>query len=1069
MRNASLAPTGADRLLPVFAALFVVSGAAGLIYEVVWTRYLVRVFGVTAFAVSTVLVSFMGGMALGAAWIGSRTGKLRRPLRLFALLEAGIAVYALFLPLLLRGADAVYAALLPSLPDAFLARATLRFVMSFAILLVPTILMGGTLPALGQGLLQRGPIGRGVGLLYFVNTLGAAIGCYVAGFHAIPTLGLQRSTLVAAGLNATVALVAWALDRRRPVEGASGASAPSSSEAPLEREPAARPPSAWPLVVVFFSGAAALAFEVVWFRVLVLSFGSTVYSFSAMLAIFLLGLALGSLVAGWLVERVRAPVRLLALVQAAAAATALLGHLSVNRMPELFLRIIRVVGFDLDGMNRTKLLLSAMTLLPAAVAFGATFPIAVQLYRAANRSAGSRIGRVYAWNTLGAITGSFGAGFLLLPAIGAENVLRIAVGVSLALALGSVLADPARLRVGWAALSGLLVVAIVAGLVFAPPWNRRLLGAGTYFDPMRFYGDSGEVRIGRVLADYQLRTFTEGYNDTIISYESPKGKFITVNGSTTASTQFEDMFSQRMMGHLPMALHPGNPKRACIVGLGAGVTAGAMALYELDELVAVELEEGVQVASRFFSEANDGVLDNPVVSVRIDDGRNYLKLTDERFDVISSHPNFPSLSGSGVLFSRDYFELSKERLRPGGVMCHYAPLWRILPEDVETIVASFTDVFPHVRVFSAGVSLILLGSEEPFPSPDLAGIRQRISRQRVAASLGEVGIHDPLDLLALYQFDGDVARRWTAAAVRTTDDRPRIEFSSPRGLFSQTVGPNLAVLRDLRSAPAARGRALGLAGEDQADYVERATAYDLANEAEIAINEGDGARAFELAGPVADSGQRFARFLLADYSQKYAAALQSDGRIDEAIGWFETALRYEPGRLESLVGLGYLHLLSGRIDAAEPLLTRAADAYPGSGWAQSCLALLLESRGDLAGAEARHRRAVEAQPMLARPHGLFGRHLLLTGRPDAALTEFEAARRLGERSEGVLAGRAEALLALGRPQRALRAARRALEAFPGSPGVLDLVARSARAAGDTSAEQEARRRLESDRVLEGGR
>jgi spermidine synthase len=1033
-------PGRPSRLLPLFAALFVLSGAAGLVYEVVWSRYLVRVFGVTAFAVSTVLVSFMGGMALGAGWLGERAPRMRNPLRVFALLEAGIGAYALAMPLLLRVADGFYGWLIPALPDSFLLRASLRFGLSLLLLLVPTVLMGATLPTLGQGLLRRGRIGRGVGLLYFVNTLGAALGCYLAGFYFIPRLGLQGSTLVAATLNATVAVVAWLLGSRSTAGPTTTGEASTPEVLP---EPATGLERAWPLVVVFLSGTAALAFEVVWFRLLVLAFGSTVYSFAAMLAMFLLGLALGSLVAGVVADRVRSPYKLLVLIQGAAAALSLAGYAAVNAMPGLFLRVIPVLGLDLDGMNRTKLLLSALVLLPAAAAFGATFPVAVRLYRSGGASAGTRIGR------------SFGAGFLLIPTLGAERILQLVIAVCAALAVGSVLVDPAPLRRGWAAFCGLLVVALVTGLLLAPPWNRRLLGAGTYFDPQLFYEEDGSIRLNRVLADYQPRTFTEGYNETIISYESPKGKFITVNGSTTASSQFEDMFSQRMMGHLPMALHPEPPRSACIVGLGAGVTAGAMALYELDELVAVELEEGVQVASRFFTEENDGVLDNPVVTVRIDDGRNYLKLTDRTFDVISSHPNFPSLSGSGVLFSRDYFELARTRLAPGGVMAHYAPLWRILPDDVQTIVGSFTDVFPHVRVFSAGVSLILLGRDEPFPPVDVAEIARRIGDPAVARSLAGVGIDEPGDLLALYQFDEVLARDWTAGAPRTSDDMPRIEFSSPRGLFSRTVGLNLSVLRDLRPDVAVRARRLGLPERSVSRYLELANAYDRATEAVVALDAGANDLAFELAIPAAEAGQRFARFLLADASQKLATAHQRAGRLDQAMAAFEAALRWEPDRLEAMVGLGYLHLLAGRVDTAEPLLEAAVRQAPLSGWARTCLALVAEARGDLARARELHRSAVEAQPMLARPHALYGRHLLLTGDPEAALAEFARALALGEDSEGAVLGRGEALLQLGRTGPALRAARAAAERFPRSRAALELLQRAARAAGSHRLEKEA--------------
>ncbi len=726
-----------------FAGLFILSGACGLTYQVVWSRLLVNVFGVTAFAVSTVLVSFMGGMALGAALLGSKADRVERPLRMFAILEGLIGLYALILPLLLLGVDSVYTLAYPLLPEGVLVRSLFRFVMCLALLLVPTVLMGATLPALGRGLLRRkGQVGLGVGLLYFVNTLGASIGCFLAGFTLIPAIGLRGTTALAVLFNFVVAGTAWWLDRDKqyepePVDDSTAAAAPATADI------VHTVPASWPLWVAFGSGMAALAFEIVWFRILVLSFGSTVYSFSAMLSVFLLGIALGSILLGPIADRATRPLRVLTLIQLGVAVFTLAGYLAVNEMPELFLKTIAWMGIDFDGMNRTKLLLSFVTLLPPAMAFGGTFPVVVRLYSGRDTGTGARIGRVYAWNTAGAILGSFGAGFILLPLMGSEWVLQAVVVVSLVLSLGSIMAEPGPLRPGWALPVGGLVLLVALGVITAEPWDRARLGAGAYFDPTRFMDADGSISMERVLADYTLTSYTEGYNDTIISYRSPRGKFITVNGSATASDQFEDMFSQRMLGHLPVALHPGKVDKALIVGLGAGVTAGAIGLYEIEELVAVELEKGVFAASRFFADENHGVLDNPAVTIRIDDGRNYLKMTEERFDVISSAPNFPSLSGSGALYSLEYFRLSRSRLAPGGIMCQFVPIWRLYPAEVKTIIASFREVFPTIRVFSTGLSLVMLGRDEPFPPVDMEELARRVDRPAVRDSLLGIGVRGP--------------------------------------------------------------------------------------------------------------------------------------------------------------------------------------------------------------------------------------------------------------------------------------------------------------------------------------
>ena len=1046
-----------------FAALFIVSGACGLTYEVVWSRLLVQVFGVTAFAISTVLVSFMGGMALGAALLGRRADNARRPIRLFALLEAGVGAYALVLPFLLGAVDLLYGKLFPVLPeDAFVVRATIRFILCLTLLLVPTVLMGGTLPALGRGLLRRRHgLGRGIGLLYFVNTLGAAIGCYVAGFVLIPSLGLQGTTLLVAALNGGVAVTAWRLDSRPPGSRA-GAPVNPSTESPGEPDDQSlTTPASWPLWVAGGSGFAALAFEMVWFRVLVMVFGSTVYSFSAMLSIFLLGIALGSLGVGLLSDRARIPVRLLALTQGAVAFFALAGMIAVNSMPSLFLSVLAAMGIDFEGLNRTKMVLSFVALFPPALAFGGTFPVAVRLApQSAHGGTGSGIGRVYAWNTAGAILGSFSAGFWLLPGLGSEWTLRLVILLSLVLVFGSLLAEPGPVTLRWALPAGLFVVLLTGILAFLPHWDRRLLGAGVYYSPAQYYDERGQVDLGAISADDKLMTYTAGYSDTIVSFETPKEKFISVNGSPTASSSFDDMLVQRMLGHLPMALHPGPVRSACVVGLGSGVTAGAIAVHGLDSLTVVELERGVLDACRFFGSENHHVLDYPRLRLRIDDGRNFLKLTRDRFDVISSAPNFPSLTGAGALNSADYFELCKRRLAPGGVMCHWSPVSRLPTEDVKRIVGTFADVFPHVRVFSDGLVLILLGRVEPFPAVDMDEVSQRVDVPEVRASLAGVGVRGPVELLSFFQFDETEARRFAEGVPRNSDDHPRLEFHAPRGQFVKTVGPNLAELRRFRLDREVRADRLGVPREFRSSFLALAAAYDATVDGQILIAADRYKEGMETLLPAAEAGQRYARYIAGVRATQIGEMLQRQGNLSAAREQFVLARRYEPDDLDVLLGLGYVDTLLDRLDEAEGVLLRATSDFPRSAEALYRLGLLREAQKRPADVESLYRRAVAAQPEMPAPHVLLARWLRTTGRTADALREFEESIRLGERSEMALLGQAEILLAQGRGEEARKRLSEARRAFPSSPEVFDLLARAAEARGDAREAAAARRQSE---------
>ena len=521
------------------------------------------------------------------------------------------------------------------------------------------------------------------------------------------------------------------------------------------------------------------------------------------------------------------------------------------------------------------------------------------------------------------------------------------------------------------------------------------------------------------------------------------------------------MFSQRMLGHLPMALHPGPVRRACIVGLGAGVTAGSIAVYAPEHLTAIELEKGVFTASRFFSVQNHGILQDPRVRIVLDDGRNWLERTDERFDVISSAPNFPSLTGSGALYSREFFTLCRRRLAPGGVMCQFAPIWRLLPEDVATIVGSFADTFPHVRLFSTGLSLVMLGREEAFPPVDIPELVRRTSLPRVAASLRDIGVRGPVELLSFYQMDEDEVRRLTTGADRNTDDRPRTEFRAPRGVFSDTVGPNLEAIGAKRPSAEVRADRLGLQGEWRSSFLALASAYQAVTDGEILLARKRTQDALQILVPVAESGQRYARYLLADHALRMALALQRENRLADARGFFSMAVRYEPDNHDALVGLGYVDLFLGEGEEAARVLHDAYQRYPESAGAAYRLGLVRQMDGHLQEAEGLYRRAIELQPTLSAPHGLLGQILLQSGRAGEALARFDEAIDRGDVVEGPWVGRVAALLALGRGEDAVTGAREAVERFPTSPGALDALADAATAAGRADEAREARRRRDA--------
>jgi tetratricopeptide (TPR) repeat protein len=372
------------------------------------------------------------------------------------------------------------------------------------------------------------------------------------------------------------------------------------------------------------------------------------------------------------------------------------------------------------------------------------------------------------------------------------------------------------------------------------------------------------------------------------------------------------------------------------------------------------------------------------------------------------------LTGSGALFSTEFFRLARARLAPGGVVCHYAPIFRIQPKDVAAILGSFRDVFPHVRVFSTGLWIIVLGSEEPFPAIDVPELTRRVSEPRVAKSLAEIGVRGPIELLSFYQFDEDRLARIVDGAARNTDDQPRAEFDVPRSLFSSTVAANLEVLESLRASRDERADRLGLAGDDRSSYVALAAAYDDATSGQIDLLAGRTEQGLKELLPVAESGSRFAKMTAADYFVKRGLKLQHEGRSDEARTSFESALRYEPDSAEALVGVGYLDIFSGDIAEADRLLSRAVELYPRSAGAVYRLGVVRQVQGRNAEAETLYRQAIARAPRLGPARGLLGSLLLARGDAAGALEQFEVAIACGEHSAGVLEGRKAALQALGR-------------------------------------------------------
>lgn len=724
--------------------LFFLSGVCGLVYQVLWLRLLSLVFGVTVYAASTVLASFMTGLAAGAWLAAHLVARTRRPLAVFAALELGVGISALLTPLALGAAGTVYTAAQAAVPDSLPLLTLVRFLCAFIVLLVPTVLMGATLPVLSasQAVRRRG-LGHSLGVLYATNTAGALVGALATGYVFIEQFGMQRTFLLAASANGLVALLAWAMARSEAPDSDAAEAQPTSDPAAVDASEPVSPRLV--LLVTAVSGLASLALEVVWFRLLTQFLTATSYAFTTMLATVLGGIALGSALAARLLREERSWTWLLGLVQAATGLAVLLS-----------LRVLVATyqgGAHVTALTRA----SVIAILPAAILMGLAFPLTLRLWTGRREAheggvaTARRVGTVYSANVLGAIAGSVLGGFVLLPWLGSRVSLMVLAGLYVASGVLLLLRRRPRHQHAWAATLALLVVGVGAAVTLPDPLRA----------PMR-------QRHGAE----RLFWSEEGVQTTVSVHTGAfRGMLLYLDGLHQASDAPEMVRLHRLIGHLPMVLHP-SPTRALVVGLGGGATPGAVSQYPGTEVDVVELSASVRRAAGMFAHVNYDLLRQPHVRVRVDDGRNFLTVSPpSRYDVITADLIQPEHAGAGNLYSEEYFRLVRAALAPGGRVLQW--IGRRPDAEYKLIMRTFLRVFPQATLWMDGE--LMVGSLEPLTlSPSL--VDRKRDNPVTRRAFDDVGLDGFETLLSWYTAGPDEMRAFVGDGDVLTDDRPRIEY-----------------------------------------------------------------------------------------------------------------------------------------------------------------------------------------------------------------------------------------------------------------------------------------------------
>jgi spermidine synthase len=752
---------GDGPLLVWLATSLLVTGACSLIYQQLWLRLLSLVFGVTVYAAATAIGAFMAGLALGGYLAGKLADRTARPLAWYGTSEIGAGTAALLTSAALAVTEDVYVDIVDVVGHGTGVTTLARLVLSFVVLTVPATIMGASTPlVLTAASARSGRIGERTGLLYAVNTAGAIIGTLLAGFVLIGEFGVAASFRGAAIVNivvgAAMLAASWLVFERRPtgspaVAAVDGHPRPGQGDASLDDGGGATGVDSGRrrlvLAVFVVSGFVSLALEIVWFRVLILYVESTTYAFSAMLAIVLLGIALGSAVVTPLMRMRVTWLQVLAWLEVAAGVAALCSLAFLARSYGVADALDRVVPVG-RGSSREVVVIAAVTILPTALLFGAAFPIGVRLYAERTDHPGEAIGRFYALNLLGGIAGTIVAGFVLLPAIGSRGTVAVLAAMLLASGVLLLVSTGQRMPALGAALAFVLLVVVA----LPDPW---------------------QAAVRRRLPDHRLVFDAEGAQSTVwVTEVDDGGRALYLDGLVQASAEPFTLLVHEQIGLLPLALHP-DPRDVLVVGLGGGVTPGAMGIFDEDlDITVVELSPEVVDAASRFEAWNHGVLDQDHVDVRIDDGRNFLLTTDERYDVITADIIQPRTPGAGKLWSAEYWELARDALAPGGIVLQWVGTDRTRVE-YELIVRTFLTVFPHATVWESGT--LLVGTTDPLRI-DADAVAATLSDGTRAAALGRVGVTSVEDLLGRYTAGPKEIVRFVGDGPLLTDDLPRIEY-----------------------------------------------------------------------------------------------------------------------------------------------------------------------------------------------------------------------------------------------------------------------------------------------------
>ena len=786
-----------DRHFGILGCFFL-SGAAGLVYQVAWAKALGLIFGHTVYATAVVLAVFMAGLAIGSDYLGRWGESFSEPIALYARIEFLVAATGALSLVGLAAVRSFYVRVYPAVNGFQPFLFALRFFGVAVVLFIPTFLMGGTLPILVRSLTRKsGELGGRISQLYWVNTLGAVLGTLISGFILLPTWGLRFTISCAVAVNTLAGLIALRIVkeiRSTPDTKESPARVTSNSHTPQRATPR------FLLFLFAVVGCTAFAYEIAWTRLLAVTIGSSTYAFTLMLVAFLVGTVIGSaFFHRYFANSGELSITTFSRTQIGIGIAALSSLVFFHRIVAVVPALLRGTDQTFGGLVLAQFVVSALTVLPAAIVFGFNFPMVVVLL---SRGDGARtgtsvtVGQAYATNTVGAIVGSLMTGFWLIPWLGSFRVIAVAAAVNLLLALVLDLRSPQRRLLPLAINVVCLLLAVVVGSSsFFQNQSRLSLSAV-------LYGNShqGRLTFGEVAATTDLVFAEDGVNDSIAVVRTDANVSLRINGKVDASTG--DARTQLLLGHLGAVFHT-MPRRVLIVGFGGGMTASAVARYpDVEEIDCVEIEPAVIRAAPYLEDLNRGVLSDPRVHVIFDDARNFLLTSREKYDLIISEPSNPWIAGIATLFTDEYYAAARQRLAPGGIFVQWVQSYSLEPADLRMIMATFAPHFAEVTLWRGEeTDLLLLGRTNPVPF-QFGRLRSLWENQALRKDFESIDVREPEGLVAYYLLDDAAVRKLGERSALNTDDRTLLEYHAPQTMLMHGLSDaNEELITQLRTGP----------------------------------------------------------------------------------------------------------------------------------------------------------------------------------------------------------------------------------------------------------------------------